>query len=70
VNGLSQAAIQLLRKKPTVSVEIDEETYRVMSELARQAGGDIPAILSKLALKYQSCNWLEKQAVIKFILGV
>ncbi|MDD5061501.1 MAG: hypothetical protein PHN44_04365 [Candidatus Marinimicrobia bacterium] len=70
IEGLSPAAIKMLQRKPKVSVELDAETYRLMEELAQQAGGSVADILDKLAAKYQRCNWLEKQAVIHFLNGV
>jgi hypothetical protein len=68
VQGLSPAALSMLKRK--VSIEIDAETHRLMSELARQAGGDIPSVLAMLADKYNHCNFIEKQFVIQYLKGV
>ncbi len=67
---LTPAALQMLGKKPKVSIEIDAETYKVMTDLAKSAGGDISGILDKLAVKYQRCNLIEKQMIIHYLNGV
>ena len=67
---LNDNAVKLIRRNQKVSLEIDTETYRLMGDLAQSAGSDIPALLSKLAQRYDRANWFEKQAVIHFLNGV
>ncbi len=67
---LNEKQIRTLRAQQRVSIEIDAETHRLMSELAQQAGADIPTLLIKLARKYKNASWLEKKIVVNFLNGV
>jgi len=70
VQRLSPAVIQMLTRKPMVTIEVDAETHRLMAELAHQAGSDVPALLIKLAQKYKNASWVEKEMVVNFLNGV
>ena len=67
---LSDSALKLIRRNQKVSLEIDAETYRLMSELAASAGSDIQTLLAKLSRRYNRASYLEKQFVLHFLNGV
>ncbi len=65
---LSPEALRYLQGKRTI--EVDALTYQAMTEIASEAGGNIPELLSRLANKYRNCNSFEKRIVINFLNGV
>jgi len=67
---ISDNALKLISRNQKVSLEIDAETYRLISELAVSAGSDIQTLLAKLSRRYNQASYLEKQIVLHFLNGV
>ena len=67
---LNDSVLELIRRNQKVSLEIDAETYRLMSELAASAGVDIPTLLKKLAIRFKREGWETKMLIIGFLKGI
>ena len=59
-----------ISRNQKVSLEIDAETYRLMSELAASAGVDIPTLLKKLAMRFNREDLGTKVLLISFLKGI